>query len=74
MTPAHPPGPDFDAALTLLEGIESLYPVEIDEGELRRRSEEMHRYYEELADRMTALRQRDQPVRGRDFPEDRMYM
>ncbi|AEH39345.1 proteasome assembly chaperone family protein [Halopiger xanaduensis] len=74
VTPTHLPGPDIDAALRLLEGVESCYPIEVDERELRQRSEEMKRYFEELASRLATLKQEEQSIERRDFPEDRMYM
>ncbi|SFS87759.1 proteasome assembly chaperone family protein [Halostagnicola kamekurae] len=74
VTPVHLPGPDLEAALRLLEGVETCYPIEVDERELRRQSDEMKRYYEELTSRLTALKERQQSVDSRDFPEDRMYM
>lgn len=74
VTPSHPPGPDLDAALRLLGGLEALYPVDVDERELRRRSEEVHQYYEALATRLTALQHNENSLEGREFPADRMYM
>jgi uncharacterized protein len=74
VTPTHLPGPDIDAALRLLKGVKSCYPIEVDERELRQRSEEMKQYFEELASRLATLKQEEQPIEGRDFPEDRMYM
>lgn len=74
VTPSHPPGPDLDAALRLLEGLESVYPVDVDERELRRRSEELKQYYEALASRLTAMQRRENSLEDRDFPDDRMYM
>lgn len=74
ITPTHPPGPDVDAALLLIEALEGLYGLDVDEGELRQLSEQLKQYYTELADRMETLGQADQPLASRDFPEDRMYM
>lgn len=74
ITPTHPPGPDVDAALLLIEALEATYGIDVDEAELRALSEELKRYYTELADRMETLGQADQPLASRDFPEDRMYM
>ena len=74
VTPTHPPGPDLDAALRFLDALETIYDLEIDATELRERAEEMKRYYEELAQRMQALSEEEPSYRGRDFPEDRMYM
>lgn len=72
ITPTHPPGPDFDGAFRILDAIGSLYGLEVDETELRARSEEVKRYFEELADRMQSLEQGD--IGSRDYPEDRMFM
>jgi uncharacterized protein len=72
-TPTHPPGPDFEAALRFLDALETLYGLEVDETELQARSEEMKRYYEELATRMQSMEGRDASG-GRDYPEDRMFM
>lgn len=74
VTPAHFPGPDFDGALRLINGVEAVYDVEIDEDELKERSEEMKKYYQEFAERMQMLREEEQPFYSRDYPEDRMYM
>jgi phosphoribosylamine--glycine ligase len=74
VTPAHPPGPDLEAALLVLDALESIYGVGIDEAELRARVEETRRQYLELADRMGSLGERDLPLSARDYPEDRMFM
>lgn len=68
VTPAHPPGPDFDATLLLLDAASHHYDVAVDTTELEERSEEVHRYYQEYADRVEALADRD------DQFEDRMFM
>ena len=70
VTPGHPPGPDFDAALLLLDAVCAHYNIEVDRAELEERSEEIHRYYAELADRMEAV----QDEGSRDWLDDRMYM
>jgi len=67
VTPAHPPGPDFDGALLLLDAAASAYDLTVDTAELRERSEEVRRYYQEMADRM-------ETVPDGDRMEDRMYM
>ncbi len=67
VTPAHPPGPDFDGALLLLDAVAGAYDLTVDTAELRERSEEVRRYYQEMADRM-------ETVPDRDRMEDRMYM
>lgn len=74
VTPTHPPGPDLDAAIRFLDVLDSMYDLSVDETELRERSEEMKRYYEELGQRMQTLQEEETPYRARDFPEDRMYM
>lgn len=74
VTPAHPPGPDFDGALLILKALEMMYEVEIDESELEQRSEEMRRYYRELADRMQTLGENERGLQGHDYSEDRMFM
>lgn len=73
VTPTHPPGPDLDAALLLLDAVQTVYDFSVDESELERMAEEMREYYDELAGRMEALSESD-GVGSRDFPEDRMYM
>lgn len=67
VTPAHPPGPDFDGALLLLDAVASAYGLTVDTTELRERSEEVRRHYQEMADRMES-------VADTDRAEDRMYM
>jgi uncharacterized protein len=74
ITPTHPPGPDVDAALRLLDAIEQLYGFDVDETELRQLGEQMQQYYEQLADRMAAVAEREESVGSHDYPEDRMYM
>ncbi|MFB6175721.1 MAG: proteasome assembly chaperone family protein [Halobaculum sp.] len=70
ITPVHAPGPDLDAALTLLEAVESLYSVGVDETELERRSAEMREYYEGLAQRMGAYGS----LSADESREDHMFM
>lgn len=67
-TPAHAQTPDAEAALRLLDSVDELYDLGIDTGPLETFSEQISRYYEELADRMSA-REDEVPM-----PEDRMYM
>lgn len=69
VTPVHPPGPDLEAAIRLVDALESLYGVDVDEGELRNKSRELQEYYSTLADRMNALEEG-----SRDYSEDRSYM
>jgi len=66
VTPAHPPGPDFEGALLLLEAAATHYGLDVDTTTVEERSEEIRRYYRELADRMESVET--------DTPEDRMYM
>ncbi|WP_153952261.1 proteasome assembly chaperone family protein [Halosegnis longus] len=70
VTPAHPPGPDIDAAVRLVEAAETAYGVGVETTELRNRSAAQRQYYEALAERMAALRNE-----GSDRPyDDRMFM
>jgi len=68
VTPAHPPGPDFDGALRLLAAVESHYDITVETTRLEEQSEEIQRYYEELSARIEA------ESADRDGSEDRMYM
>lgn len=70
VTPGHPPGPDFEGALLLLDAACTHYDIDVDRSELKERSEEVQQYYAELADRMEAV----QSERSQDWTEDRMYM
>ncbi|MFO7926424.1 MAG: proteasome assembly chaperone family protein [Halobacteriota archaeon] len=74
VTPTHPPGPDIDAAFKFFDAIESVYGVEVDRAELEQRSEELKRYYSNLAERMATLEEENQRSRNREYPEDRTYM
>ncbi|MDZ7702253.1 MAG: PAC2 family protein [Halobacteriales archaeon] len=74
VTPTHPPGPDVEAALRLIDALEGRYGFEIDPAELEALAERLGRYHAELADRMEALAQAEAPIGSREFPEDRMYM
>ena len=73
VTPTHPPGPDVEAALKLLDALERIYGVDVDETELRELGEELKQYYEQLAQRMNQA-QGDESLSSHDYPEDRMYM
>lgn len=68
VTPTHLPGPDFEAAIRLVEATESYFDISVDTDELEEQSEEVQRYYEELAERMQ--NQTDE----QDRLTDRMYM
>lgn len=72
VTPSHPPGPDLEAALRLIDALEAIYEIDVEEEELRRQSEELRDYYSRLADRMTSLE--EGASRDRGYPEDRSYM
>nr|WP_277752634.1 PAC2 family protein [Halorubrum salsamenti] len=74
ITPTHPPGPDIDASLLLLDTIQEIYEFTVDEEELRARSEELKQYYQELTQRMESLGGGEQSLASRDYPEDRMFM
>lgn len=72
VTPTHPPGPDIEAALRLLDALERIYAFEVDETELRELGEQMQQYYEQLAERMA--KPGEEALGSHDYPEDRMYM
>ncbi|MFC7177161.1 PAC2 family protein [Halosegnis marinus] len=74
VTPTHLPGPDFDAALRLLDALEPVYGIEVDESALRERAAETKQYYADLAERMAALQEGTSGGDGREYPGDRMYM
>lgn len=73
VTPTHPPGPDIDAALKLLDAIENICGFDVDETELRDTGEQLKQHYEQLAERMAALTE-GEALGSHDYPEDRMYM
>lgn len=73
VTPTHPPGPDIDAALLFLNAVQRIYGFETDVEELERASEEIKRYYAELAQRVQNLGDGSGVGRS-DYPEDRAYM
>lgn len=72
VTPAHPPAPDLEAALRLIEALESVYDFDVDEAALHEQLEELTHHYAAMADRMNSLR--ETPSEDRDFPEDRSFM
>lgn len=74
VTPIHPPGPDFDAAVRFLEFLREGYGLEVDDRQLRERSESMNRYYDELADRIETLESEGSGSEERQLPMDRMFM
>ncbi|MFC4439692.1 MULTISPECIES: proteasome assembly chaperone family protein [Natrialbaceae] len=74
VTPIHPPGPDFDAALRFLAFLREQYGLAIEDEQLRERSEAMSRYYDELADRIETLGSDGLAPSDRNLPVDRMFM
>lgn len=74
VTPTHPPGPDIDATLLLLDALENIYAFDVDETELRQLGEQMRQYYEQLAERMATIAEGEEPFGSHDYPEDRMFM
>jgi len=73
VTPSHPPGPDLEAAIRLLEAVERVEGVTLDREELERSAAETRQYYAELAERMNRDAGEKQ-VGTREYPEDRMFM
>lgn len=70
LTPTHPPGPDVDAAIRFLGALEETHGVDVDVSELHRLSEDVNRYYAEMAQRMSAMEERP----DRDYPDDVAFM
>lgn len=70
VTPSHPPGPDLEAALRLLDTIQQVYGLDVAEDALAAEIERMRQYYAELAERLTTMEEGT----PREFSEDRMYM
>lgn len=68
VTPAHPPGPDFEGALRLLDAVEEHSGTTVDTTLLEQRSEAVQQYYAELASRIEAAESERDPL------DDRMYM
>lgn len=71
-TPAHPPGPDADAALLFLDAIESIYDISIDLTELENLSDEIQKHFTALAEHMEALESESRAEQ--EFGADRMFM
>jgi uncharacterized protein len=69
VTPAHLPGPDFEAAIRLLDAVADLFGAATDADDLRERSAATRAEYEALADRMRAMAASEQS----DYGTDRMY-
>lgn len=67
VTPVHQQVPDIEAAIRLLETVESVYGLDIDTGPLEEFATEVRSYYEDLTARLSE--QADA-----EMPEDRMYM
>lgn len=74
VTPAHPPGSDVEAALKLLDALESIYGLDVDETELRELGDQLRQYHEQLAERMQAAAEGEAALGSHDYPIDRMYM
>lgn len=74
VTPAHPPGPDVEAALRLLDAVEGVYGLAVDRSELEDLSQEINEYYASLAEHMAAAAEDERSVRDREFGHDRMFM
>lgn len=72
ITPSHPPGPDLEAALLLLDALQRVSGVSVERDELEQLAARMRSYYGELADRMQSLE--EGAVATREYPEDRMFM
>lgn len=66
-TPVHARAPDVDAALRLLEAVDSVYEFGLDTGPLKTFAEEVAKQYEELAARLEERREEM-------TLDDRMYM
>lgn len=67
VTPIHSPTPDVEAAIRLVETIETLYDITTDTKPLQDLASEIERHYKELADRIESMHESQRP-------EDRMYM
>ena len=67
VTPVHPQAPDVEAAIRLLDTVETVYGIDIDTEPLEAFAADVREYYEELSNRLSE--------RGEsEMPEDRMYM
>ncbi|WP_276301244.1 proteasome assembly chaperone family protein [Halorussus lipolyticus] len=67
LTPVHAQAPDVEAAIRLLETVQTVYGLEIDTGPLEEFAAEVQGYYEGLAERLQERAEADQP-------EGRMFM
>ncbi|MFB6093253.1 MAG: proteasome assembly chaperone family protein [Haloquadratum sp.] len=66
VTPVHAQVPDVEAAIRLVETVETVYGLDVDAGPLYEFATEVEQYYTELLDRMHE--------RDVELPDDRMYM
>lgn len=67
-TPAHQQAPDVEAALRLLDAVVAVYELDLDAAPLEEFAVEVQSYYAELAERMAAATDEEEPL------PDRMYM
>lgn len=67
VTPTHAQTPDVDAALRMLDAVETVYGLDIDTAPLEEFAADVKQYYTELAERLNTLDEQHRP-------EDRMYM
>ena len=67
VTPVHAQAPDVEAAIRLVDAVETVYGLEVDTGALEQFAADVRQYYGELAERLEA-------VDKQHVPEDRMYM
>ncbi|GGL37000.1 hypothetical protein GCM10009037_20610 [Halarchaeum grantii] len=72
VTPAHPPGPDVDAALRLIDALQSVYGIDVDASELEELSEQLRSYYAQLANRTASVAE-EEPLSGYGY-DDTTYM
>jgi len=67
LTPVHGQAPDVEAALRLVEAVDSVYDLGVDTAPLQEFASEIQQYYEDLSERLEAAQKSE-------LPEDRMYM
>ena len=60
-TPVHSQGPDVEAALRLIEGVRSIYGLDIDTEPLEAFAAEVRNYYEGLSQHLDAAESQDRP-------------
>lgn len=68
VTPVHSPAPDVEAAIRLVDTVETIYDVTVDTAPLDTLASEIERHYQELAERIETMHEDEHR------PEDRMYM